>query len=117
MPLVTGDANQTREKIMAVPQGLAGFAMNNLPPLEHDRVLCELQGIVDLLFHKDDRDARFLCERSEALHQFLTNDGCEAFKRFIQKEQAWFPEQRTGDGQHLLFTPRELIALVVASLG
>lgn len=55
-------------------------------------------------------------ERGQAAPDVFTNQRCQPFGGLVQNQQAWIGQQRAPDGQHLLFTARELVAHVARAL-
>ena len=61
-----------------------------------------------MLLHDDGRHALFLRDASNGLQKLLNNDGGQALKGLVQKQQFWVDHQGAAYSQHLLLATREL---------
>src|SRR5271166_592925 len=68
-----------------------------------------------ILLHEQDGEA-LLLEQPDGLADLLNDDGGEAFRRFVEQQEARAGTQDAADGEHLLLTPGKLGALARKAL-
>lgn len=84
--------------------------------VQHQRAPRQFQRQARVLLHQDDRHAALVHQRADGAAQFLHDDGGQPFHRFVQQQQGRIGHQRAGDGDHLLFAARQLVAQIAAAL-
>ena len=86
--------------------------------VDHDgHVLGDGGGDADVLLDDEHGDLAFLGEAHEHFFELCDNEWGEALGGLVHHEQARIPQQRPGDGEHLLLAARKLGAAARAPLG
>src|SRR5208283_5435605 len=100
---------------LRVPKQIhARIGQDNLPCLNHVAVRRDLQGLSDILFDEQDRQATAV-DLDQRAKYLLDENWSQTHRGLVEKKQPRFCHQRPADGKHLLLTAGKVACVLVGA--